>query len=57
MHQIEENENFSAISAEVKGAIPTDTHKSDLAGDLLDATEMNQKEVLIGGDTDDNRFD
>lgn len=40
---------------EVKGAIPADTDKSELAAEPLDVSDISQKEVLIGGDTDENR--
>ena len=40
-----------------QGAAPTDTDKSELATEPLDVSDISHKEVLIGGDTDDNRFE
>ena len=49
---------YSANSTtDVQGATPTDTDKSALATEPLDVSDISQKEVLIGGDTDDNRFE
>ena len=49
---------YSANSTtDVQGATPTNTDKSELATEPLDVSDISQKEVLIGGDTDDNRFE
>ena len=48
------SDNFTT---DVQGAAPTDTDKSELATEPLDVSDISHKEVLIGGDTDDNRFE
>ena len=47
------SDNFTT---DVQGAAPTDT-ESELATEPLDVSDISHKEVLIGGDTDDNRFE
>ena len=44
-------------TTDVQGATPTNTDKSELATEPLNVSDISQKEVLIGGDTDDNRFE